>query len=142
MSQLRKVKNNYRFLVQVSKEPRQGPWAAFDPANGSPGMSISVFGVTGWPGANRCSTSWNRTRFSARHDGRPPITEGSRIGIHPAYEETTVVCGCGNTFRRGTKREVVLWLVFLVSPFCTGKRGDLTAAGCRFEAVRQAQGRS
>lgn len=88
---------------------------------------------------NRCSTSWNRTRFSARHDGRPPITEGSmKSDIHPAYEETTVVCGCGNTFQtRSTKPggRIVVEVCSQCHPFYTGKQKILDSGGrvARFE---------
>lgn len=58
--------------------------------------------------------------------------------IHPAYEETTVVCGCGNTFQtRSTKPggRIVVEVCSQCHPFYTGKQKILDSGGrvARFE---------
>ena len=48
-----------------------------------------------------------------------------KTGIHPAYGETTVVCGCGNTFTtRSTKESghIVVEVCSQCHPFYTGKK--------------------
>lgn len=43
-------------------------------------------------------------------------------GIHPNYVETTVTCGCGNSFTtRSTKPEIKLDICNVCHPFYTGK---------------------
>jgi len=70
-----------------------------------------------------------------------------KADIHPAYGETTVVCGCGNTFQtRSTKENghIVVEVCSQCHPFYTGKQKILDSGGrvARFErALRQAQGR-
>ena len=61
-----------------------------------------------------------------------------RQGIHPAYNETTVVCGCGNTFTtRSTKESghIVVEVCSQCHPFYTGKQKILDTGGrvARFE---------
>jgi large subunit ribosomal protein L31 len=58
--------------------------------------------------------------------------------IHPTYEETTVVCGCGNTFQtRSTKPggRIVVEVCSQCHPFYTGKQKILDSGGrvARFE---------
>ncbi len=43
-------------------------------------------------------------------------------GIHPDYVDTTVKCGCGNTFQtRSTKPELKIDICNCCHPFYTGK---------------------
>ena len=61
-----------------------------------------------------------------------------RSGIHPDYVETTVVCGCGNTFQtRSTKESghIVVEVCSQCHPFYTGKQKILDSGGrvARFE---------
>jgi len=62
-----------------------------------------------------------------------------RSGIHPAYVETQVTCGCGNTFTtRSTKTsgKMTVETCSACHPFYTGKQRILDAGGrvARFEA--------
>ncbi len=51
-------------------------------------------------------------------------------GIHPNYIETTVRCGCGNTFTtRSTVPELKLDICNLCHPFFTGKLKFVDTAG-------------
>jgi large subunit ribosomal protein L31 len=71
--------------------------------------------------------------------GRHKIEEDSmKTDIHPAYAETTVVCGCGNTFQtRSTKDggRIVVEVCSQCHPFYTGKQKILDSGGrvARFE---------
>lgn len=61
-----------------------------------------------------------------------------KTGIHPAYGETTVVCGCGNSFTtRSTKASghIVVEVCSQCHPFYTGKQKILDSGGrvARFE---------
>ena len=61
-----------------------------------------------------------------------------RSGIHPDYVETTVHCGCGNTFTTRSTKESGQILVEVCSqchPFYTGKQKILDSGGrvARFE---------
>ena len=61
-----------------------------------------------------------------------------KSGIHPAYNETTVVCGCGNSFTtRSTKESghIVVEVCSQCHPFYTGKQKILDSGGrvARFE---------
>jgi large subunit ribosomal protein L31 len=61
-----------------------------------------------------------------------------KTGIHPAYVETTVVCGCGNNFTtRSTKESgrIVVEVCSQCHPFYTGKQKILDSGGrvARFE---------
>jgi large subunit ribosomal protein L31 len=61
-----------------------------------------------------------------------------KSGIHPAYDETTVVCGCGSTFTtRSTKDSgrIVVEVCSQCHPFYTGKQKILDSGGrvARFE---------
>ena len=61
-----------------------------------------------------------------------------KSGIHPAYDETTVVCGCGNSFTtRSTKESghIVVEVCSQCHPFYTGKQKILDSGGrvARFE---------
>ncbi|MEM8866326.1 MAG: 50S ribosomal protein L31 [Planctomycetota bacterium] len=51
-------------------------------------------------------------------------------GIHPDYQETTVHCGCGNTFTtRSTRPELKVDICNTCHPFFTGKLKFVDAAG-------------
>ena len=51
-------------------------------------------------------------------------------GIHPKYVETTVKCGCGNTFAtRSTMSELKVDICSACHPFYTGKLKYVDTAG-------------
>lgn len=51
-------------------------------------------------------------------------------GIHPDYMETTVKCGCGNTFlTRSTRPELKVDICNVCHPFYTGKLKFIDTAG-------------
>jgi len=51
-------------------------------------------------------------------------------GIHPDYQETTVKCGCGNTFTtRSTRKELKVDICNVCHPFYTGKMKHVDSAG-------------
>ncbi len=51
-------------------------------------------------------------------------------GIHPRYVETTVTCGCGNTFQtRSTVPELKVDICNVCHPFYTGKLKYVDTAG-------------
>lgn len=51
-------------------------------------------------------------------------------GIHPDYMETTVHCGCGNTFQtRSTRKELKVDICSVCHPFYTGKLKYVDTAG-------------
>ena len=67
-----------------------------------------------------------------------------RSGIHPAYKETTVVCGCGNNFTtRSTKESghIVVEVCSQCHPFYTGKQKVMDTAG-RIDKFRQRYGKT
>ena len=50
--------------------------------------------------------------------------------IHPEYFDTTVKCGCGNTFQtRATRPELVIDICNACHPFYTGKLKFVDTAG-------------
>jgi large subunit ribosomal protein L31 len=50
--------------------------------------------------------------------------------IHPQYVETTVKCGCGNTFKtRSTQKELKVDICSACHPFFTGKLKYIDTAG-------------
>lgn len=56
--------------------------------------------------------------------------ETMRDGIHPDYAETTVTCGCGNSFvTRSTKRDLRVDICSVCHPFYTGKLKYVDTAG-------------
>lgn len=62
--------------------------------------------------------------------------------IHPKYVETTVTCGCGETFKtRSTKSKIVVEVCSKCHPFYTGKQKFVDAAG-RVERFRRRYGKS
>jgi len=51
-------------------------------------------------------------------------------GIHPKYQDCTVVCGCGNTFQtRSTRPKINVEVCGKCHPFYTGTVKLLDAAG-------------
>ena len=51
-------------------------------------------------------------------------------GIHPEFHETTVICGCGNTFTTGSvKAELRVDVCSKSHPFFTGRQRDIAAGG-------------
>jgi large subunit ribosomal protein L31 len=51
-------------------------------------------------------------------------------GIHPEYFETTVTCGCGNSFTtRSTRKELRVDICSSCHPFYTGKLKYVDTAG-------------
>ena len=60
-----------------------------------------------------------------------------REGIHPKYVETTVTCGCGETFvTRSTKSKIHVEVCSKCHPFYTGKQKFVDSAG-RVERFKQ-----
>ena len=53
-----------------------------------------------------------------------------RENIHPTYEESTVHCSCGNTFKtRSTTKELHIELCDLCHPFYTGQQKFVDTGG-------------
>jgi large subunit ribosomal protein L31 len=51
-------------------------------------------------------------------------------GIHPNYQEATVICSCGNTFTtRSTRKELRIDLCNVCHPFYTGEQRIVDTAG-------------
>ena len=51
-------------------------------------------------------------------------------GIHPKYEETTVTCACGNSFRtRSTRQNLRVDICSNCHPFYTGEQRIVDTAG-------------
>jgi len=60
-----------------------------------------------------------------------------KSGIHPNYVNTTVTCGCGNTFQtRSTVKEMRVEICSVCHPFYTGQQKILDTAG-RVERFNQ-----
>jgi large subunit ribosomal protein L31 len=54
-----------------------------------------------------------------------------KTGIHPEYKETTVTCGCGNTFvtRSTLGHDLQIEVCSNCHPFYTGKQKTVDAGG-------------
>jgi len=53
-----------------------------------------------------------------------------KAGIHPTYQDATVVCACGNTFQtRSTKPMMRVDLCNVCHPFYTGEQRIVDSAG-------------
>jgi large subunit ribosomal protein L31 len=51
-------------------------------------------------------------------------------GIHPKYQDSTVTCGCGNSFTtRSTKPKISVEVCAKCHPFYTGNQKMVDAAG-------------
>jgi large subunit ribosomal protein L31 len=62
-------------------------------------------------------------------------------GIHPKYQESTVTCGCGNTFQtRSTKPKIAVEVCSKCHPFYTGTVKFVDAAGRVDKFNRKFQG--
>lgn len=63
-------------------------------------------------------------------------------GIHPKYQEATVTCACGNTFKTGsTKPELRVEVCSECHPFFTGKQ-KVSESGGRIEKFRKKYNRT
>ena len=64
-----------------------------------------------------------------------------KAGIHPDYQEVSVVCSCGNKFttRSTAKQEMHLDVCSECHPFYTGKQ-KITDTGGRVERFRRKYG--
>lgn len=63
-----------------------------------------------------------------------------KSGIHPEYQETTVSCACGNTFKtRSTIPEIHVEVCSACHPFFTGQQKIVDTAG-RVEKFRRKYG--
>lgn len=53
-----------------------------------------------------------------------------KADIHPKYQQTTVTCGCGNSFvTRSTRAELRIDICSACHPFYTGKLKFIDTAG-------------
>lgn len=59
------------------------------------------------------------------------MPEAMKNGIHPEYKETTVTCGCGNTFvtRSTLGHDLQIEVCSNCHPFFTGKQKILDTGG-------------
>ncbi len=61
-------------------------------------------------------------------------------GIHPTYEEATITCVCGNSFKtRSTVKNIHVDICSQCHPFFTGKQVYVDTAG-RIERFQQKYG--
>lgn len=61
-------------------------------------------------------------------------------GIHPAYEETTITCACGNVIKTGsTKKDIRVEICSACHPFFTGKQKLVDTEG-RIDRFRKKYG--
>jgi large subunit ribosomal protein L31 len=68
----------------------------------------------------------NDVRHAGSGDGDTHVKEG----IHPQYEEVTVHCGCGATWKtRSTKKDMHLDICSNCHPFFTGRQKLLDIEG-------------
>jgi len=61
-----------------------------------------------------------------------PFDGGRKMkeGIHPKYVESTVVCGCGETWKtRSTREKIVVEICSKCHPYFTGKQKFVDTAG-------------
>jgi large subunit ribosomal protein L31 len=62
--------------------------------------------------------------------GQWRLTTQMKADIHPKYMETTVTCGCGNTFQtRSIRKELKVDICNECHPFFTGKLKYVDTAG-------------
>ena len=62
-------------------------------------------------------------------------------GIHPTYQEATVVCSCGNTWTtRSTKSNLRVDLCNMCHPFYTGEQRIVDTAGQVERFMRRLEG--
>ena len=61
-------------------------------------------------------------------------------GIHPAYEETTIKCACGNEIKtRSTKKDIRVDICSNCHPFFTGRQ-KLVDTGGRVDRFKKRYG--
>ena len=64
-----------------------------------------------------------------------------KADIHPQYNEISVTCSCGNTFKtRSTGKDLLLDVCSQCHPFFTGKQKIVDTAG-RVDKFRQKYGK-
>jgi len=70
------------------------------------------------------------------------MTESAmKDGIHPKYQDATVVCGCGNHFEtRSTKAKITVEVCSKCHPFYTGSVKFVDAAGRVDKFMKKFQG--
>ena len=62
-------------------------------------------------------------------------------GIHPKYEDSKVICACGETFTtRSTRKEIHIEICSACHPFFTGKQKLVDTAG-RIERFQKKYGK-
>jgi large subunit ribosomal protein L31 len=62
--------------------------------------------------------------------GGPKRKTSMKDGIHPKYQDCTVTCGCGNSFKtRSTKPKIAVEVCSACHPFYTGTVKFVDAAG-------------
>ncbi len=78
--------------------------------------------------------------FCPGMDTRTRERYGMKKGIHPEYEETTIVCACGNTIHtRSTKPNIKVGVCSQCHPFFTGKQRYVDTEG-RVEKFKKKYG--
>lgn len=61
-------------------------------------------------------------------------------GIHPAYEESTITCACGEVIKtRSTKKDIRVEICSKCHPFYTGKQ-KLVDTGGRIDKFKKKYG--
>jgi large subunit ribosomal protein L31 len=69
-------------------------------------------------------------QYSIKTDRRQGWRWTVKEGIHPKYEEATIVCGCGNKFTtRSTKKNITVEICSACHPFFTGKMKFIDTTG-------------
>ena len=154
MEQLRKTRSNAEFLMQVQKTTlgterdasSQPVIRTARSAGGNAHLSYVVISVANLkPLSSRFRfTSGPQEGHAPRRARRPGgrLRQGARVmkpEIHPAYDVTTVTCGCGNSFvTRSTAKggDIRTDVCSACHPFYTGKQKILDTGGrvARFEA--------
>jgi large subunit ribosomal protein L31 len=70
------------------------------------------------------------TFYNAHGKRHPREFTAMKEGIHPKYEEATVVCGCGNKFvTRSTRKNITVEICSACHPFFTGKMKFVDTTG-------------
>jgi large subunit ribosomal protein L31 len=72
----------------------------------------------------------SRIDYSIANLDDPPAETAMKEGIHPKYEEATVICGCGNKFTtRSTRKTISVEICSACHPFFTGKMKYIDTTG-------------
>jgi large subunit ribosomal protein L31 len=81
------------------------------------------------------------SRPGRKSAAKPLEISDMKEGIHPAYQEITVNCGCGNSFttRSTLDHDMHVEVCSVCHPFYTGKQ-KLVDTGGRVEKFRQKYG--